>query len=139
MAPTEAAELLVPRIERALGYIADGVRLARRAQRLPALPAVERRVTLGQLRALVAVDDAGSFTLAAARAGISQPAIYRAVHELGTAIETPLTERHGKTVQTTPAATRMLRWCGWRCLNWQPAWTKWPCCAPNRAAGSRSA
>lgn len=109
MAPTEAAELLVPRIERALGYIADGVRVARRAQRLPALPAVERRVTLGQLRALVAVDDAGSFTLAAARAGISQPAIYRAVHELGTAIETPLTERHGKTVQTTPAATRMLR------------------------------
>ncbi|HAU79503.1 MAG TPA: LysR family transcriptional regulator, partial [Stenotrophomonas sp.] len=56
MSPTEAAGLLVPRIERALAYIAHGVRGARRAQRLPAMPAVERRVTLGQLRALAAVD-----------------------------------------------------------------------------------
>ena len=47
------------------------------------MPAVERRVTLGQLRALVAVDDAGSFTLAAARAGISQPAITRFCQKLG--------------------------------------------------------
>ena len=35
MAATEAAQLLVPRIERALGYIARGVQLARRSQRLP--------------------------------------------------------------------------------------------------------
>ena len=109
MSPTEAAELLVPRIERALAYIAHGVRVARRAQRLPAMPAVERRVTLGQLRALAAVDTAGSFTLAATRAGVAQPAIYRAVHELSEVIETPLTVRRGKTVQPTPAATRMLR------------------------------
>ncbi|WP_313218239.1 LysR family transcriptional regulator [Stenotrophomonas sp.] len=109
MSPTEAAGLLVPRIERALAYIAHGVRGARRAQRLPAMPAVERRVTLGQLRALAAVDTAGSFTLAASRAGVSQPAIYRAVHELAEVIETPLMVRRGKTVQPTPAATRMLR------------------------------
>lgn len=109
MSPTEAADLLVPRIERALDYITHGVRVARRAQRLPAMPAVERRVTLGQLRALAAVDTAGSFTLAASRAGVSQPAIYRAVHELSEVIETPLTVRRGKTVQPTPAATRMLR------------------------------
>lgn len=109
MAPTEAARLLVPRIERALAYIAHGVRAARRTQRLPALPAIERRVTLGQLRALAAVDSAGSFTLAAARSGVSQPAMYRAVHDLAEVIEIPLTLRRGKTVQATPAATRMLR------------------------------
>lgn len=109
MAPTEAARLLVPRIERALAYIAHGVRGARRTQRLPAMPAVERHVTLPQLRALAAVDSAGSFTLAASRAGLSQPAIYRAVHDLAAAIGIPLTVRRGKTVQPTPAATRMLR------------------------------
>jgi LysR family transcriptional regulator, regulator for genes of the gallate degradation pathway len=106
---TEATELLVPRIERALAHVARGVRLARRAQRLPGNAAVERRVTLGQLRALAAVDSAGSYSLAAARVGVSQPAIYRAVHELAELIEVPLTVRRGKTVQPTPAATRLLR------------------------------
>lgn len=109
MAATEAAQLLVPRIERALGYIARGVQLARRSQRLPAIAAVERRVSLGQLRALAAVDTAGSYSLAAERSGVSQPAIYRAVHELSESIEVPLTVRRGRTVQPTPAATRMLR------------------------------
>jgi DNA-binding transcriptional LysR family regulator len=109
MAPTEAALLLVPRIARALAYIAHGVRLARRSQRLPALAGLERRVALGQLRALTAVDQAGNYSLAAARSGVSQPAVYRAVHDLSELIEVPLTMRRGKTVQSTPAATRMLR------------------------------
>jgi DNA-binding transcriptional LysR family regulator len=109
MAATEATLLLVPRIERALGYLARGVRLARRAAHLPALPAVERRLPLGQLQALAAVDAAGSYSLAAARAGLSQPAITRAVHELETTIEVPLVQRRGKTMQPTPAASRLLR------------------------------
>lgn len=109
MAPTEAARLLVPRIERTLAYLARGVQVARRSLRLPPLPALERRIGLGQLRALVAVDAAGNYSLAAARAGVSQPAIYRAVHELSELIGAPLTVRRGKTVQPTLAATRMLR------------------------------
>ncbi|GHH53715.1 LysR family transcriptional regulator [[Pseudomonas] boreopolis] len=109
VAPTEAMQLLLPRIERALAYVARGVALARRSQRLPAAQGVERRVTLGQLHALAAVDNAGSFSLAAARAGVSQPAIYRAVQELSGLVEVPLTMRRGKTVQPTPAAGRMLR------------------------------
>jgi LysR family transcriptional regulator, regulator for genes of the gallate degradation pathway len=109
MAPTEATRLLVPRIERALAYLARGVGLARRAARLPALHAVERRLTLGQLRALTAVDTAGSYTLAAARAGLSQPAMHRAVRDLEAVIEVPLLQRRGKTLQPTPAATRLLR------------------------------
>lgn len=109
MIATEATRLLVPRIERALAYVARGVQLARRSRRLPAIAAVERRVTLGQLHALTAVDAAGSYSLAATRQGVSQPAIYRAVQALADSIEVVLTVRRGKTVQPTPAATRMLR------------------------------
>ncbi len=109
MAPTEATLLLVPRITRALAHLIRGVGLARRAARLPSLPALERRLTLPQLRALVAVDSAGSFTLAAARAGISQPAMHRAVRELEAVIEVMLFQRRGKTMQPTTAATPLLR------------------------------
>ena len=109
MIPTEATRLLIPRIERARAYIARGIQLARRTARLPMLAAVERRVTLSQLRALAAVDDGGSYSLAAARSGISQPAIYRAVSELSEMIDVPLVVRRGKSVELSLAATRMLR------------------------------
>jgi LysR family transcriptional regulator of gallate degradation len=109
MNPTAATHLLVPRIERANGYLATGVRAARRAHRLPALPGIERRLTLSQLRALIAVEDAGSYSLAATRSGVSQPAIHRAVHDLAALIEVPLLARHGKTMQLTLSASRLLR------------------------------
>ncbi len=66
-------------------------------------------MSLGQLQALVAVDVAGSYSLAAVRAGVSQPAIYRAVQSLADVIEVPLTVRRGKTMQPTPVAVRLLR------------------------------
>ncbi|MCF5943131.1 LysR family transcriptional regulator, partial [Xanthomonas perforans] len=109
MSATEAAGLLVPRIERVLAHLARGIGVARRALRLPARPGLERRVSLGQLQALVAVDVAGSYALAAVRAGVSQPAIYRAVQALADVIEVPLTVRRGKTMQPTPVALRLLR------------------------------
>ena len=62
---TEAGRLMTGRIERALAYVAQGGRSVRRGVRLPPLPNVERRITLGQLLALMAVDHAGSFALAA--------------------------------------------------------------------------
>ncbi|NIJ78638.1 DNA-binding transcriptional LysR family regulator [Xanthomonas campestris] len=109
MVATPAGQLLVARIERALAYLAQGVQRARRLARLPGLPAVERRVTLPQLRALIAVEAAGSYSLAAVRSGVSQPAVYRAVQELSTLIGVTLFNRQGKTVQPTLAATRLLR------------------------------
>ncbi|MEG8124627.1 LysR family transcriptional regulator [Xanthomonas hortorum pv. gardneri] len=109
MVATEATQLLVPRIERALEQLGRGIRVARRALRLPARPGLERRVSLGQLQALIAVDVAGSYSLAAARAGVSQPAIYRALQALAEVIEVPLTVRRGKTMQPTPVAVRLLR------------------------------
>lgn len=109
MVATEATQWLVPRIARALEQLGRGIRVARRALRLPARPGLERRVSLGQLQALVAVDVAGSYSLAAARTGVSQPAIYRAVQSLADVIEVPLTMRRGKTMQATPVATGLLR------------------------------
>lgn len=61
MSATEAAGLLVPRIERVLAHLGRGIGVARRALRLPARAGLERRVSLGQLQALVAVDVAGSY------------------------------------------------------------------------------
>lgn len=109
MTATEAGQLLVPRILRARGYVARGIRLARRTMRLPMTTGLERHVTLGQLRALTEVADGGSYSLAAARSGISQPAVYRAMSELAEVVEFPLVQRRGKTLQLSAAATRMLR------------------------------
>lgn len=109
MTPTEAGRLLAARASRARGYIARGVQLARRTAQLPTLAAVERRVTLGQLRAVMEVDQRGSYAVAAQRVGVSQPAMYRAISELSDMVGVPLMVRRGKAVQPTLAATRMLR------------------------------
>lgn len=109
MTPTEAGRLLAGRASRARAYIARGVQLARRTAQLPTLAAVERRVTLGQLRAMMEVDRYGSYSVAALHAGVSQPAIYRAISELSDMVGVPLMVRRGKAVQPTVAATRMLR------------------------------
>ncbi|MBW4331355.1 LysR family transcriptional regulator [Stakelama sp. CBK3Z-3] len=107
--PTEAGRRMIARIERAMGYIARGGQRVRHGARLPPLPHVERRVTLGQLRALIAVDDAGSFAVAATQTGISQPALHRAARDLERLLEVDLLVRQGRTVQPTRAAARLLR------------------------------
>lgn len=109
MTATEAGRLLAERAERARAYIARGIQGARRAAQLPALPGVERRVTLGQLRAVAEVDLRGSYAVAASHIGVSQPAIYRSISELSDTIGVPLMVRRGKAVQPTAAAGRMLR------------------------------
>ncbi|MFV1920675.1 LysR family transcriptional regulator [Sphingomonas sp. MJ1 (PH-R8)] len=109
VSPTEAGRLMTARIERALGYVARGGHRVRRGARLPPLPRVERRITLGQLRALIAVDEAGSFALASTRTGMSQPALHRAARELEQLLGVPLLTRQGRTVQPTRAAVRLLR------------------------------
>lgn len=108
--PSEAGRLMIARIERALAYVARGGQRLRRGARLPPLPHIERRITLGQLRALIAVDDAGNFALAAARTGLSQPALHRAARDLERLLGVDLLVRQGRTVRPTPAAARLLRY-----------------------------
>jgi DNA-binding transcriptional LysR family regulator len=58
---------------------------------------------------MMEVDRCGSYSVAALHAGVSQPAIYRAISELSDMVGVPLMVRRGKAVQPTVAATRMLR------------------------------
>ncbi|WP_336958172.1 LysR family transcriptional regulator [Sphingobium aquiterrae] len=109
VAPTEAGLLMTARIDRALAYVARGGQGVRRGARLPPLPHIERRITLGQLRALMAVDHAGSFALASRQTGLSEPALHRATRDLEQLLGLALLTRQGRTVQPTPAATRLLR------------------------------
>lgn len=106
---TMAGGLLLPRIERALAYVAAGGQAIRRGARLAPLHHIERRITLGQLRALIAVDEAGNFALASARVGLSQPALHRAARDLEETLGVDLVMRNGRTVRPTPAAARLLR------------------------------
>lgn len=106
---TQAGHLMTQRIERALAYIIRGGQGVRRSARLPALPNIERRITFGQLRALTAVDQAGSFALASKMTALSEPALHRSSRELEQLLGVLLLTRHGRTVQPTHAASHLLR------------------------------
>lgn len=107
--PTAAGRLLALRVERALNLLADGVRQVRRGLRLPPLGPVARQVTMTQLRALIGVDQAGSYVAAAREAGVSQPSLHHAVRELEGLLGAPMLAREGRAVRPTLAAARFLR------------------------------
>ncbi|MET0935066.1 MAG: LysR family transcriptional regulator [Luteibacter sp.] len=102
--PTEAGKRFCVRVERALRYLGRGARQMRRPLRMPPVPHVERRVTMSQLRALVAVLGSGSYAGAAEHTGLSQPTLHRAVRDLQEATEVTLLSRSGRTVGSTEAA-----------------------------------
>lgn len=91
MTPTPAAALLAPRIERALGHISSA------------------RVTMAQVRALLALAEAGSYPAAGAATGLAQPTLHRAVADLAVALRRPLVERRGKGIGFTDAGRRVVR------------------------------
>ncbi|MFZ4747013.1 MAG: LysR substrate-binding domain-containing protein [Sphingomonas sp.] len=91
MVPTRPALVLAPRIEAALAHIASP------------------RVTLAQLRALIALADAGSYPGASAATGLSQPTLHRAVGDLAIGLRRVLVERRGKGIAFTDAGRRTVR------------------------------
>ena len=91
MAPTPAAELLVPRIEAALANLASS------------------HVTMSRLRALLALSDAGSYVGAGALTGLSLPSLHRAVGDLSLAMRRSLVQRRGKIVVLTDAGAQLAR------------------------------
>lgn len=91
MAPTAAAQLLVPRIEAALEHIASP------------------HVTMARLRALLALADSGSYAAAGLMTGLSMPSLHRAVSDLSLALRRNLVERRGKSVALTPAGIDLAR------------------------------
>ena len=91
MATTESASTLAARIEAALSHIGSS------------------RVTMAQVRALIAVGDAGSYAAASAVTGLAQPSLHRAIGDLSVALRRVLIERRGKGIALTDTGRRTLR------------------------------
>ena len=91
MAPTEAADVLVPRIAAALDHIASP------------------HVTMSRLRAMLALADTGSYLGAAAITGLSLPSLHRAVNDLALALRRKLAQRRGKAVVLTEMGEALAR------------------------------
>jgi LysR family transcriptional regulator, regulator for genes of the gallate degradation pathway len=91
MAATASTRALSPRLEAALLHVASP------------------RVTMAQLRALIAIADAGSYAGASAATGLAQPTLHRAVGDLAIALRRTLVERRGKGIMLTDAGRRTVR------------------------------
>lgn len=85
MFTTEIGGIFLVRIQRLFTHLEQGAeqacRIAGRRENKPAI-GFQNRVTAAQLRALVAIWENGSFSLAARDIGISQPSIHRAGRDL---------------------------------------------------------
>ncbi|KMW57807.1 Transcriptional regulator, LysR family [Candidatus Rhodobacter oscarellae] len=87
--PTAEGALFARRVSRALAFIdAGGERQSRRLAGGDVR--ISQKVTAAQLRALIAVGDTGSFTLAAAKLGIAQPTVHRSARALEQVLGQPL-------------------------------------------------
>lgn len=104
--PTAAGELVVDRARACLAHLATGTRQVGGTAFEP-----DRRLSMTQLRAFVALVRAGSISAAAADLGLSQPAVHRAVRELEEALGRKLVERRGRGVHVNFAGRRFARSC----------------------------
>lgn len=104
MLPTEAGTALAARAEAAFVHLAAAVRGGGRGFARP-----DRLMTATQLRAFLALADAGSFVGAGVATGLSQPAIHRAVRDLEQVCGTVLVERRGRGIALGEAGRRLAR------------------------------
>ena len=108
MQATGPGQAMVARCEAAFAELERHARAAfRRPGRGFARP--DRLMTSVQLRALIAVADAGSFVSAAAATGLSQPALHRAVRDLEQIGGAVLIERRGRGIALSIAGRRLAR------------------------------
>lgn len=91
MTPLPPARILAGRIDAALALIGS------------------RHVTTAQMRAFLAVADAGSYAGAAARTGLSQPTLHRALGDLSLILRRALVERRGRGIALSDAGRRTAR------------------------------
>ncbi len=107
MTATPSGHAFVERIDAAFDHLAVGARAFARGTRGFARP--EALMTATQLRAFLAVADAGSFADAGRATGWSQPALHRAVRDLEHLGALPLVERRGRGVALTRAGRALAR------------------------------
>lgn len=103
---TRCGDLFLQRVAAALEHLHTGARLSLRgprdggARRMP----YDHRVTSAQLRTLIAVANAGSFTIAARALGLSQPTVHRAARSLEDVAGVPFFQATASGVELTAAA-----------------------------------
>ncbi|MGI4881425.1 MAG: LysR family transcriptional regulator [Janthinobacterium lividum] len=104
MVPTAMGIVVIDRVRAAIDHLAAGAKGLTRVFLHP-----DRLMTMTQLRAFLALADAGSFTSAATATGLSQTAVHRAVGDLEEVIGGELVERRGRGVWLNPAGKRLAR------------------------------
>src|SRR5262245_16499157 len=95
MTPTPAGKLVVVRVERALAQLQDAD--------------VNRMVSSGQLDALCAVVEHGSFSAAARARKLAQPSLHRSTRELERLLGIPLFEKTSFGITPTREAQKLAR------------------------------
>ena len=110
--PTENGAKVLSRTGRAVERLARALRTAARPGRLGAgrqgiRP--ELHLTAAQVRAVLALAEAGSLSAAAQAIGLSEPAVHRAVRELERTCNVVLTEHRGRSVCLSETGRRMAR------------------------------
>lgn len=105
-AVTPCGELFCHRVEAALGHLNAGARASLRGPREAGTrrSPYDRLVTAAQLRTLIAVANAGSFTIAARALGLSQPTVHRAARSLEDVAGVPFFQATASGVELTSAA-----------------------------------
>lgn len=106
VSPTAAGRRIVRRVDHALQRIS---RAFRRSSATPQKGDPHNYLTTAHVRGLINLAEAGSFMRAAESAGVSVPALHRAVRDLEQLSGTPLVERRGRGVGLTRAGTTLAR------------------------------
>lgn len=101
---TGSGELLVARVRAAVTHLRTAIRQLGVEAHEP-----ERRLSMTQLRALLALVQTGSFAAAAIQAESSQTAMHRAVRDLENVVQKKLVERRGRSVHVNFAGRRFAR------------------------------
>ncbi len=114
MFPTDAGELLVARVDRCMNFLQVGTREAmrmgeRNTEGLRASSHPHTQLSNAHLRALLALQEATSYSAAARAIGVSQPALYRAAGELEELLNLQLFEKTSVGISLTRAALRLAR------------------------------
>lgn len=104
MVLTPIGEIMVERVRAAIDHLATGSKGLTRVFHHP-----ERLMTMTQLRAFLALADAGNFTVAADNTGLSQTAVHRAVGDLEKVVGGAVVERRGRGVWLNAAGKRLVR------------------------------
>jgi DNA-binding transcriptional LysR family regulator len=111
MFATEAGQVFVRRIERAIGYLNTGAQtIAVRKPGSPSDALLSRLATTVQLRALVSVIEHGGYAPAARQLGVTQPNIHRAIRDLEKTMERRLFQPSRFGASPTPEALVLARY-----------------------------